>query len=74
MDIVFWAVIMSVIVAAVLVITTLSYIYLQVRWYHRTERFCGIDDTTALPQRPAEQGRHSSPGGDPDRPDGSGYE
>lgn len=71
MEIVLWAVIMGVIVAAVLVFTALSYHYLQVRRHHRTGRFCGIDDTTALPQHPAGQERRLSPGGGPDRPDGN---
>ncbi|AWS47408.1 hypothetical protein [Streptosporangium sp. 'caverna'] len=74
MEIVLWAVITGVIVAAVLVFTALSYHYLQVRRHHQTGRSCGIDDTTTPPQHPAGQGSHSSPCGDPDLPDGDGYE
>lgn len=74
MEIVLWAVITGVIVASALVFTALSYHYLQVRRHQRTGRSCGIDDTTAPPQHPAGQGRRSSSGGDPDLPDGNGYE
>lgn len=74
MEIVLWAVITGVIVAAVLAFTALSYHYLQVRRHHQTRRSCEIEDTTAPPQHPACQGRHSSPGRDPDRPGGTGYE